>query len=116
MTDLAGGWIGLLSLCVYTAFCSVGYANQPWTVCGEIFPTNLKNTAIAITSLVNWGANYGTASWFMTMTDGEAQMGKIVMYGIMGTSCLVAFGFTYRYLPETKDKQLDDCVEMVRVA
>ena len=34
----------------------------------------------------------------------------------MGISCLAAFGFTYRFIPETKDRTIEECVAMVRCA
>ncbi|TNV80822.1 hypothetical protein FGO68_gene4395 [Halteria grandinella] len=109
-----GGWIGLIALCVFMAFCSVGFATQPWTLCQEIFPAYLKNMAITITNLVSWACNYAIASWYLSMTDG--QMGKCIMYSIMGISSLAAFGFCFRYLPETKDLPLDKAVELVKYA
>lgn len=70
--------------------------------------------AIAITTMVSWASNYVTSSWFLQLTDGP--FGTIFVFAIMGISCLGAFGFTYRYVPETKDRSVDDCVNMVMYA
>jgi len=34
----------------------------------------------------------------------------------MGTSCLGAFGFTYRFIPETKGRTAEECVAMIKYA
>lgn len=67
--------------------------------------------AIAITTTVSWGSNYAFASWFPLLSDGP--LSRVILYAIMGISCLAAFGFTYRFVPETMDRTLEECVAMV---
>jgi hypothetical protein len=70
--------------------------------------------ALSFCMLANWGFNYTTASWFPQMADG--QMGKVIVYVALAISCVIAYMFTYRYIPETKDKTQDECVQMVMYA
>ncbi|CDW76109.1 arabinose-proton symporter [Stylonychia lemnae] len=67
----------------YFVFFCIGFATQPWTVCAEIFP--------------------------ITATD----LGKIIAYSILAISCFITFLFVQRYLPETKDKPIEECVRLV---
>jgi hypothetical protein len=38
--------------------------------------------------------------------------GKIGAYLVLGLSCFVAYWFTLWYIPETKDRSLDECVRL----
>ena len=49
---------------------------------------------------------------FLMITS--TQIGKIISYSILGLSCFVAYYFTLYYVPETKDKTLDECVRLVQ--
>ena len=70
--------------------------------------------AIAITTTINWGFNYLTSSIYLQVTDGP--FGKVAVYAVMALSCIAAFGFTYRFVPETKDRNVEECVNMVMLA
>jgi hypothetical protein len=59
-----GGWISILCMSLFMFFCAIGFATQPWTICTEIFPQELKGTALSFCMLASWGFNYVTASWF----------------------------------------------------
>jgi hypothetical protein len=53
--------------------------------------------------------NYSFASLFPQMTFGDSLV-KVFAYGAMAVSCMIAWGFIYRFVPETKDRTLDECV------
>jgi hypothetical protein len=91
-------------------FC-IGFAAQPWTVCGEIFPAHLRGIANSITTTTNWLFNYLLSAVFLVITSTD--FGKIISYIILALSCFLAYWFTYMYVPETKDHTLEECVELV---
>ena len=109
-----GGWISILCMSVFMFFCAIGFATQPWTICTEIFPQNLKGMALSFCMLASWGFNYVTASWFPQVADG--QMGKVIMYVGIAIACVVAYIFTHRYIPETKGFSQQECVTMILYA
>ena len=95
----------------FMIFCAIGFATQPWTICTEIFPSHLKGMGLSMCQLSSWGFNYTAASLFPQMADGE--LGKVFVYAGLAIACAVAWMFTHRYVPETKDHTLDECVSMV---
>ena len=70
--------------------------------------------ALSFCMLASWGFNYVTASWFPQVADG--QMGKVIMYAGIAISCVIAYMFTHRYVPETKGFTQAECVTMVLYA
>ncbi len=105
------GWICIGCLSGYLMFFCIGFASQPWTVCGEIFPAHLRGTANSITTTTNWLFNYLLSAVFLLITSTDT--GKIIAYIILALSCFIAYWFTYIYVPETKDRSLEDCIRMV---
>jgi hypothetical protein len=70
--------------------------------------------AVSTTTAISWFSNYAFSSWYPVFN--ENPMGKVIVYAIMGISCLSAFAFTYRFIPETKDRTAEECVAMIKYA
>lgn len=49
---------------------------------------------------------------FLVITA-SSPAGKVGSYLVLGLSCFAAHAFTRRYVPETKDRSVDDCVALV---
>jgi hypothetical protein len=49
---------------------------------------------------------------FLVITA-SSTAGKIGSYLVLGLSCFAAYYFTLRYVPETKDRSVDQCVALV---
>lgn len=64
--------------------------------------------ANSITATTNWLFNYLLSAVFLVAT--ATPVGKVISYLILGLSCFFAYYFTLWYVPETKDRSLDDCV------
>lgn len=94
-------------------FC-IGFATQAWTVSAEVFPNHLRGIANSITTTSNWLFNFLTSAIFLQITATDT--GKIVAYTILSVSCVITYLFVRRYLPETKDKPIDECVRLVQEA
>jgi hypothetical protein len=45
------------------------------------------------------------------MEDGD--LGKVFVYAGLAIACAIAWLFTHRFVPETKDHTVDECVSMV---
>ena len=68
--------------------------------------------AITITTMSNWTFNYLTTSWFPQLTDGP--IGKFIAYIVLALGSLCVFGLTFRYVPETKDRPIEENVKRVK--
>eukprot|EP00347_Sterkiella_histriomuscorum_P004532 403360103 len=109
-----GGYICILSLAGYLIFFCIGFATQAWTVSAEVFPNHLRGIANSITTTSNWLFNFLTSAIFLQIT--ATNSGKIIAYSILSISCVITYLFVRRYLPETKDKPIDECVKLVMQA
>ena len=102
--------MSLVSIFLYLFFFAVGMGSQPWTVNSEIYPLHVRGTATSIATFANWVSNYVVAAIFLTTTG--SSLGKVLTYAIIAFFCLTAFAFIYVMLPETKEKPLNEIVDM----
>eukprot|EP00347_Sterkiella_histriomuscorum_P013821 403363238 len=102
---------GALLLTISSDGQSKGFVSVPWLVQTEIFPIHLIGFSNAIATTSNWFFNSMLLSIFLQITKTET--GKIVAYTILAAVCFITHIFVFRYLPETKDKSLDICVQLV---
>lgn len=72
---------------------------------------HLRGIANAIATASNWCFNCILLSIFLQITKTET--GKIISYTILAAACFATYIFVYRYLPETKDVAMDECVRLV---
>lgn len=98
-------WLTILSLFVYIMFFAPGMGPLPWTVNSEIYPNWARSTCIAIATSVNWIFNLVVSLTFLTLSDALGQPGT---FGLYAGLALLALLFVIAFLPETKDRRLED--------
>lgn len=84
---------------------------MPSALVGEMFRGNARSTGSAVAMTTAWLIGFGVATGFGTMVK---VFGGDVTFWLFSGSCLAAFLFTYKYVPETKGKTLNDIQEMLR--
>lgn len=102
----SGMAVGLLitTICFLACFAfSIGPLK--FVVISEIFPTALRARAMAISIMVMWvsDAIIGQLTPMMLQHIGTAGT-----FWVFSFFCLLAFAFTYKYLPETKGRSLEE--------
>ncbi|XP_046668437.1 facilitated trehalose transporter Tret1-like isoform X1 [Homalodisca vitripennis] len=104
-------WWPLASVVGYILTYSVGFGPLPFTVMGEMFPSNIKGLASAITA--------GLACWFMSFlltlyfNDVSQALGTDTVIFLFATFCLLAFLFTIFILPDTRGMTLEEILELL---
>ncbi len=105
---LMGQFHGMLVLVLILAylicFCSC-IGPVFWTLVPEIFPNNIRGTAMIVPVLTQWVAN---AIVVLLFPYALHQLGQAATFGFLGAVSLVQAIFTWRYVPETKDRPLED--------
>ena len=95
----------LLSMFVYIAGYQVGYGPITWTLLSEIFPTEIRGTAMALSVEVNFLAKFLCQLTFPMVQD------------ILGWGCTfiafiiivsISFLFIFMKVPETKGLSLEE--------
>jgi MFS family permease len=105
------GWVPVMLLVLYICFISIGLVPLPWVMVGEVFPAALRGFGSGVIS-----------AWAFLMLFAVVQTGPyfIEIIGIHGTFYIygaVALGgavFLYFFLPETRNKTLQDIEEAYR--
>lgn len=98
----------LVYILVYLAFFSSCIGPVFWTLVAEIFPNDLRGTAMVVPVLTQWIANAAVVLFFPLAFN---QVGKAITFGFLATLALAQAVFTWFFVPETKNKPLEEIEE-----
>ncbi|XP_068625596.1 facilitated trehalose transporter Tret1-like [Battus philenor] len=104
------GWLPLVALIVYFFSYEAGFGTIPNAIVGEMFRANVRSNGSALAITLTWLVGFGLTASFTTMIE---VLGGDVTFWIFGSTCVVAFFFTYFLVPETKGKTLNEIQEMM---
>lgn len=103
-TDVeAISWLPVVSLVLYIITYNCGFGPLPWTVMGEIFPSNVRSVASATTASICWLLGFILTRFFSQVSD---EIGMAGSFWLFAGFCILAAVFVITYLPETKGKSL----------
>lgn len=100
----APDWLLLSCLCLFMVAYSASWGMVVWVVLAEIFPLQVRGTALGIASTCLWLANIAVSLSFPLLLDLIGTGALFLLYGAIG---VLAFLFVYQYVPETKGKSLE---------
>jgi len=86
---------------------AIGVGGTGWLIQGEVFPTAVRGRAAAIGACVDWLANYALIEAFPVWHTTIGLGWVMVCFAAL---CLVAIGFVYKFLPETKGLSVEQAV------
>ncbi|SMP78487.1 MFS transporter, SP family, sugar:H+ symporter [Neorhodopirellula lusitana] len=101
----ATGPIALVSLIVYAVFFNVSWGPIMWVMLGEMFPNQIRGSALAIAGLAQWGANF-LVTWSFPMLLAAIGLGGA--YGLYTAGAVISIFFVIKYVKETKGIELED--------
>ncbi len=98
--------VGLLLtfILINIAGFSIGMGSVMWVVLGEIFPTRIRSLAMSLCMVCLWVSDYIVAQFFPIVMY---QLGPSVAFYIFAFLALVTILFTWKFIPETKGKTLE---------
>ncbi|XP_050431870.1 facilitated trehalose transporter Tret1-2 homolog, partial [Adelges cooleyi] len=99
--DSLGAWIPFTAIGSFAVIYSIGLGPLVPTLQGEMFPSNVRGLASAITSITLTVISFVGLKTYQLVTD---KWGIHVNYFMYGSGCLVTFVLIYLFLPETKGK------------
>lgn len=77
---------------------------MPWVTSSEIYPTDVRSTAVGQNTLANWLFNFVVAQTFLDLVDLLHAWGAFLFYAAFS---IVGGVWMYYYLPETKHLSLE---------
>lgn len=104
------GWVPIASLIVYMIAYCLGFGPLPWAVMGELFPGNIKSVASTATASGCWVLGFLLTNYFGIVAE---LIGKSGSFGIFSVCCFGAILFTYKLLPETTGKSLQEIQDIL---
>ena len=93
----------------FFAFFMYGLGSGFWVLVAEIYPNQIRGRALSVVTIVLWSATFLVAQTFPLLI---AHMGEAGTFWIYACMCILAFGFIYKYIPETKGKTLEEIEAM----
>jgi sugar porter (SP) family MFS transporter len=102
------GWVALAGLLLFIAAFAIGLGPVFWLMISEIFPVGARSKAMAVCTIVNWGANFLVAQTFLSLSNAITRQGVFFLYAALAVLSLVFFAFR---VPETKGRPLEEIQE-----
>lgn len=102
-----GPLVLVLILAYLVCFCSC-IGPVFWTLVPEIFPNNIRGTAMIVPVLTQWVANAVVVLLFPAAIHG---LGQAATFGFLAVVSLAQALFTIAFVPETKNRPLEEIEE-----
>ncbi|WP_146340994.1 sugar porter family MFS transporter [Nesterenkonia sp. NBAIMH1] len=99
--------IALISANVFVVGFGATWGPFMWLMLGEMFPNRVRAVALGVASAFNWGSNFLVSSLFPSM----AELSLVFAYGFYAISALVSLFFVLKFVPETKNREIEDMRE-----
>lgn len=114
-TDAAGnlalsdnaGWVALVAANLYVIFFNFSWGPVMWVMLGEMFPNQMRGSALAVAGLAQWGANYLVVQSFPPMA---ANLGLASTYAVYTVAAAISWFLVKSFINETKGKELEEMV------
>ncbi len=104
------GFAALAFMLLYIAGFAMSWGPVTWVLLSEIFPNSIRG-AMSIPVATLWISNLIVSWTFPMMNDNLWLTEKFnhgFSYWIYGIMCLLAIGFVWKFIPETKGKSLEE--------
>lgn len=100
-----GGGMVVIIVLVYLGFFNACIGPVFWTLVPEIFPNDVRGMAMTVPVLIQWVAD---AVVVLLFPYAFHVMGKGLTFGFLALMCLAQAVFTWLYVPETRNKRLEE--------
>jgi len=103
----ASGIIALIAANLYVIFFNLSWGPVMWVMLGEMFPNQMRGSALAVSGLSQWLSNFAITMTFPIMLTG---IGLGTSYGIYTVFAIISFFFVWKFGHETKGIELEKMV------
>jgi len=102
---LGSAIFGFAGVLLFIIGYTLGFGSLGWVYASESFPSRLRSIGSSMMLTSNLVANAIVAAVFLTLLH---SLGGARTFAVLALLAAVAFGFVYRYAPETKGRQLEE--------
>jgi SP family sugar:H+ symporter-like MFS transporter len=97
------GTVALVAANLYVIFFNFSWGPVMWVMLGEMFPNQIRGSALAVAGFAQWFANYLIAQSFPIMA-GWSLTGSYLFYAV---SAVISFFLVQKLIHETRGKELE---------
>ncbi len=101
----SSGLIALIAANLYVIFFNFSWGPVVWVLLGEMFPNQFRGSALGVSGISMWVANFAITMTFPMLLAGIGLGGA---YSIYAVCALISFFFVLKYVKETKGIELED--------
>lgn len=110
------GILSLVGVLLFIASFAMSMGPVVWVILSEMFPNSMRSTAMSIAVAAQWAANYVVTQSFPVVAESELNRNDFwsgsLPYFIFSIFILAIIFFTYKYIPETKGKSLEELEDL----
>ena len=100
----SSGPIALLAANAYVFAFGMSWGPVVWVLLGEKFPNNIRAAALSVAACAQWIANWAISTSFPALKNA----GLGLAYGLYTFFALLSFYFVWRFVRESKGRELED--------
>jgi SP family arabinose:H+ symporter-like MFS transporter len=109
LTDIPKSVVVMVGFSFFITSFAIGVGGTGWLIQGEVFPTSVRGRAAAIGAAVDWVANFALIEVFPSWQSAWGLAWVMISFAVLS---VVAIGFVYKFLPETKGRSVEDIVHI----
>jgi SP family sugar:H+ symporter-like MFS transporter len=99
------GMVALIAANAYVVLFNLSWGPVMWVMLGEMFPNQMRGSALAVAGLAQWMANFGISVSFPSMA---ASLGLALTYGLYAICAAVSFFLVSALVKETRGRELEE--------
>ena len=99
--------LALISANAYVIFFNLSWGPVMWVMLGEMFPNQIRGSALAVSGAAQWAANFLISSSFPLLAKCA---GLPVTYGFYAACAFLSIIFVGKAVHETRGTELEDMV------
>lgn len=106
------GVISLIGVLLFIASFAMSMGPVVWVLLSEMFPNRIRSAAMSIAVAAQWASNYLVSQFFPVISESETNTnefwnGSLPYFIFIGFISIIIV-FTYKFIPETKNKSLEE--------
>jgi SP family sugar:H+ symporter-like MFS transporter len=95
----------LIAANAYVVLFNLSWGPVMWVMLGEMFPNQMRGSALAVAGFAQWFANFGISVSFPSMA---ASLGLTITYGFYAASAAISFFLVSALVKETRGRELEE--------
>jgi MFS transporter, SP family, sugar:H+ symporter len=101
------GTIAFYAAISYAAIFNISWGPVMWVMLGEMFPNQMRGSALAVAGFAQWTSNFIISSSFPWALK---NLGLPMSYGFFAVCSFISIFFVLSFVNETKGRELEDMV------